>query len=134
MDVQRNSQDKPNTFRGWLFSGFGQGLCHVFMFPYNFKVWANEPNKMNVEWMGERVAEVDFSRVLKNLVLKKDDVSWGLMQHFVFLHVVVQGLFVHLSVRNFPPKKSNLEAGSQKFFHAKRSCVLIMANLLIMTC
>ncbi len=69
--------DKPDTFREWLLQSFGQGLCDTFMFPYNYKVWAYRPEKMNVEWMGERVAEVDLSRVIRNLVKKQDDVSWG---------------------------------------------------------
>jgi protoporphyrinogen oxidase len=47
------------------------------MFPYNFKVWAYDPSTMGTGWMGERVATVDLARVLRNLVLERDDVSWG---------------------------------------------------------
>jgi len=78
LDVYRTrNSDKPDTFKDWLLQSFGQGLCDTFMFPYNYKVWAYQPQKMNVEWMGERVAEVDLARVLRNLVQKKDNVSWG---------------------------------------------------------
>lgn len=68
---------KPGTFREWLLQSFGRGLCDTFMFPYNFKVWAYPPEDMDVGWMGERVARVDLSRVLHNLVEKRDDAGWG---------------------------------------------------------
>lgn len=68
---------KPSTFRDWLLQGFGSGLCDTFMFPYNFKVWAYPPEAMDVGWMGERVARVDLSRVLRNLVEQRNDVGWG---------------------------------------------------------
>jgi len=45
--------------------------------PYNFKVWAYPPEQLNHSWVGERVAVVDLARVLENLVLARDDVSWG---------------------------------------------------------
>lgn len=67
----------PAHFAEWLHRSFGRGLCDVFMYPYNFKVWAHEPHTMGTTWMGERVATVDLARVLRNLVLRRDDVSWG---------------------------------------------------------
>jgi protoporphyrinogen oxidase len=76
--------ERPATFRDWLLASFGQGLCDTFMFPYNFKVWAHDPSRLNVEWMGERVATVDLARILRNLVLKRDDVSWGPNSTFRF--------------------------------------------------
>lgn len=79
-----NGRIAPKTFKDWLEQSFGKGLCETFMFPYNFKVWAYEPEQMNVEWMGERVAKVDLARILRNLVLKKDDVSWGPNSRFRF--------------------------------------------------
>ena len=47
------------------------------MFPYNFKVWGYEPSELGTQWMGERVATVDLPRILRNLVFRKDDLSWG---------------------------------------------------------
>ncbi len=67
----------PANFAEWLHRSFGRGLCDVFMYPYNFKVWAHEPHTMGTTWMGERVATVDLARVLRNLVRRADDVSWG---------------------------------------------------------
>jgi protoporphyrinogen oxidase len=78
------SSPKPRSFREWLLAGFGAGLCDAFMFPYNHKVWAYPPETMDVGWMGERVAAVDLSRVLKNVVHQRDDVGWGPNSTFRF--------------------------------------------------
>ena len=67
----------PRAFDEWLLQSFGRGLCDTFMFPYNRKVWAYDPGKLDVGWMGERVATVDLTRVLRNLVRRTDDVAWG---------------------------------------------------------
>ncbi|MCC6991461.1 MAG: FAD-dependent oxidoreductase [Acidobacteria bacterium] len=75
---------KPRSFREWLLAGFGAGLCDTFMFPYNRKVWAYDPDTMDVGWMGERVATVDLARVLRNVVHERDDVGWGPNSTFRF--------------------------------------------------
>jgi len=69
--------DPPAHFGEWLERQFGPGLCDVFMFPYNRKVWAYPPDQMNVEWMGERVATIDLKRILRNIAFQRDEVSWG---------------------------------------------------------
>ena len=71
------SPPPPRSFREWLLASFGAGICEVFMLPYNRKVWAYDPSRLDVGWMGERVATVDVKRVLANLVQRRDDVSWG---------------------------------------------------------
>lgn len=75
---------KPNTFRAWLLASFGSGICDSFLFPYNRKVWAYDPEKLNVEWMGERVATVDVARIRENIKLQRDDVGWGPNSTFRF--------------------------------------------------
>ncbi len=67
----------PADFHEWLLGSFGQGLCDIFMTPYNRKVWAYHPSKMNVSWMGERVATVDLARVKRNIANGTDEVAWG---------------------------------------------------------
>ena len=74
----------PGTFREWLLRSFGQGICDAFLFPYNRKVWAYDPSALNVQWMGERVATVNLPRILENIALKRDDVSWGPNSTFRF--------------------------------------------------
>lgn len=79
LEIRKNGAypSGPATFADWLQRTFGRGLCDVFMYPYNTKVWAYPPERLGVGWMGERVATVDLARVLRNLVHQKDDVSWG---------------------------------------------------------
>jgi protoporphyrinogen oxidase len=85
LDVhQRNGAPPPATFHDWLLAGFGRGLCETFLFPYNRKVWAYDPARLDVGWMGERVATVDLRRVLRNVAMRRDDVGWGPNSTFRF--------------------------------------------------
>ena len=54
------------------------------MRPYNFKVWAYQPEQMNAKWVGERVSVTDLSAVLKSLVFNEDVLSWGPNRTFGF--------------------------------------------------
>jgi protoporphyrinogen oxidase len=64
-------------FEQWILATFGEGIAKHFMLPYNFKVWAHPPRLMSKQWMAERVSIVDSERVLTNVILDRDDVSWG---------------------------------------------------------
>ncbi len=75
---------RPANFGDWIDRTFGEGLAAVFMRPYNFKVWAFPPEDMQFGWVGERVAVVDLERVLENVFLERDDVSWGPNNRFRF--------------------------------------------------
>jgi UDP-galactopyranose mutase len=74
----------PAHFREWIDKSFGPGIARLFMLPYNFKVWAHPPETMSHRWIGERVSVVDLARVLENILLSKDDVSWGPNRTFAF--------------------------------------------------
>ncbi len=74
----------PTNFQDWIHQSFGPGIAAVFMEPYNFKVWAYRPETLSHEWVGERVASVDLRRILSNVVLRRDDVSWGPNNRFRF--------------------------------------------------
>jgi protoporphyrinogen oxidase len=68
------------------------------MLPYNFKVWATPPELMAFHWIGERVSVVDLERVLENLILERDDVSWGPNNTFRFpLHGGTGRIFTRLA-------------------------------------
>ncbi len=84
VEITRSPRPKPENFGEWIDATFGPGLMSVFMRPYNFKVWAFPPELMNTVWVGERVAVTDLSRVLSNLALAKDDLSWGPNNTFQF--------------------------------------------------
>lgn len=113
LDVERKRStfDKPKTFRDWLEQSFGKGLCDTFMFPYNFKVWACPPENMNIEWMGERVATVDVSKVIANVIMENDDGGWGPNSTFRYpknggTGAIWTGLYKKLPVKNFHFSKS----------------------------
>ena len=65
------------NFEELIYGVFGDGIAKYFMMPYNFKVWAHPPCMMNKEWIGERVSVVDIKRVLGNVMLDRDEVTWG---------------------------------------------------------
>lgn len=84
VDITRQPAQPPRNFHEWILATAGAGIADVFMSPYNFKVWAYPPAMMNASWVGERVAVTDLKRVLRNLVMGKDDVSWGPNNKFRF--------------------------------------------------
>lgn len=73
-----------SSFEDWLIKSFGDGIANHFLLPYNFKVWAYRPHKMNYSWIGERVSVVDIDRIDKNIAEDKDDISWGPNNTFQF--------------------------------------------------
>jgi protoporphyrinogen oxidase len=77
-------QTPPAHFREWVDRVFGPGIARLFMTPYNFKVWAHPGETMSHRWIGERVSVVDADRVIKNIILGRDDVAWGPNNTFSF--------------------------------------------------
>ncbi len=80
----RGEEAEPAHFRDWIDRVFGPGIARLFMVPYNFKVWAHPAETMSHAWIGERVCVVDAARVIKNIVLGRDDVAWGPNNTFAF--------------------------------------------------
>ncbi len=71
-------------FESWIFAQFGEGIARHFMLPYNFKVWAHPPSEMSKRWIAERVSLIDVDHLLGNVVLGRDDLSWGPNSTFKF--------------------------------------------------
>lgn len=91
---------EPTNFGQWIERVFGAGIAKHFMNPYNFKVWATPPELMQYGWIGERVSVVDLKRVLKNIILERDDISWGPNNTFKFpLHGGTGEIFRRLAAR-----------------------------------
>jgi len=80
----RGNLPPPANFREWIDRVFGPGIARLFMVPYNFKVWAHPAELLSSAWIGERVSVVDAARVIKNIVLGRDDVAWGPNNTFSF--------------------------------------------------
>jgi protoporphyrinogen oxidase len=72
------------NFDEFIEATFGRGIAELFMRPYNFKVWAYKPAKLSTGWIGERVAVPDPIRIARNIILGKDDLSWGPNNRFRF--------------------------------------------------
>ncbi len=85
IEAQTNRDHREaKNFQQFVDAVFGDGIAKHFMNPYNFKVWAHPLSMMNKEWIGERVAMIDFNRALKNLVMGQDDFGWGPNNMFKF--------------------------------------------------
>ncbi|WP_432734622.1 protoporphyrinogen/coproporphyrinogen oxidase [Maridesulfovibrio sp. FT414] len=77
-------EEPPRNFEEWIQKIFGEGIARHFMLPYNYKVWATYPEKMSFSWIGERVSVIDLRSVLKNILLERDQLSWGPNNKFRF--------------------------------------------------
>src|SRR4028118_545440 len=76
--IKAQRENKPfSNFKEWVDSVMGAGIAEHFMIPYNFKVWATPAELMNFVWIGERVSVVDTESILRNVILREDNVSWG---------------------------------------------------------
>jgi protoporphyrinogen oxidase len=82
--LQANGVSPPANFGEWVDATFGEGIARLFLRPYNFKVWAYPLEELSWKWIGDRVAIVDVERVLRNIRLGRDDVSWGPNNRFRF--------------------------------------------------
>ena len=76
--------NQAGNFRDWILATFGEGIAEAFMFPYNSKVWTTPLERMSKGWIAERVAVVDFKRLLENVLYQRDDVGWGPNSKFKF--------------------------------------------------
>lgn len=95
---------QAGNFRDWILATFGEGIADAFMFPYNRKVWTTPLERMAKSWIAERVAVLDFKRLLENVLYEKDDVSWGPNSKFKFpLHGGTGEIYRRMA-RRFPDK------------------------------
>jgi len=78
------SPDPPRNFEDFIIRTFGERIADLFMRPYNVKVWACDPAKMDAGWIADRVAVPDAIRAARNVILGRDDVSWGPNNRFRF--------------------------------------------------
>ncbi len=60
--------------------------CHA-------QVWAYPTTAMQCDWLGERVATVDATRAIKNVIEGQEDAGWG--PNAVFRYAVVDAATRH---------------------------------------
>jgi protoporphyrinogen oxidase len=92
------------NFRDWILATFGEGIADAFMFPYNSKVWTTPLEEMSKSWIADRVAVMDFKRLLENVLYERDDVSWGPNNKFKFPLYGGTGEIYRKIARHFPDK------------------------------
>lgn len=79
-----NRETDTKDFGDWLLKGFGATLCREFLFPYNEKVWAHHPKKMNYHWIAERVSYPDKDQLIGALKVSNAQHQWGPNSEFIF--------------------------------------------------
>ncbi len=109
-DSIRNQAVQPTTFADWILRSFGAGLARAFLTPYNRKVWATDPAEMSASWVGERVAQVDLKRILRNVIEARDDLGWGPNATFRFPLHGGTGRIWHAIAEQLPPDRLHLGA------------------------
>lgn len=105
VEITRTPRPQPSDFGQWIDATFGAGIAEVFLRPYNFKVWAFAPEKLNACWVGERVAVADLGRILQNLVHARDDLSWGPNKTFQFPKHGGTGAIWRACAAGLPPER-----------------------------
>jgi protoporphyrinogen oxidase len=64
------------NFEEWIQMKFGAGIAKHFMVPYNLKVWATPLTEMGFYWIAERVAVVDWRKLLETTLVPQNT-DWG---------------------------------------------------------
>lgn len=78
-----NLGTKPSNFEEWINATFGEGIAKHFMIPYNKKVWAIEPSKMDFNWIANRVPVPSIEDVLEG-ALKPPQKKYGHNSQFLY--------------------------------------------------
>mgnify|MGYP005852236885 CR=1 FL=1 len=123
--TRRAGSSRPANFGEFLEATMGPGLCRVFLRPYNFKVWAYPPEDLSTGWVGERVSVVDLARVLENILLDRDDVSWGPNNTFRFPKTGGTGAIWRECARRLPQEKLRLGTEIARVDTARRVATTI---------
>ncbi|MHB8376616.1 MAG: protoporphyrinogen/coproporphyrinogen oxidase [Dehalococcoidia bacterium] len=82
--ASRGDAADARNFGEWMLATFGEGITRLFMRPYNFKVWAHPAEMMSKDWIAERVSVVGLESALRNVILDRQDSSWGPNNSFKF--------------------------------------------------
>ncbi|HZX48057.1 MAG TPA: FAD-dependent oxidoreductase [Nitrospirota bacterium] len=72
-----HSKNSNKNFEDWISHHFGKGIAKHFMIPYNGKVWACPLEKMDYNWISERVSVIDIRKTLENIICQSEEGDWG---------------------------------------------------------
>lgn len=84
VDIQNRELGKAQNFYEFIQHNFGAGIARIFMEPYNCKVWKQQLTEMSADWIEERISPISLKRILHNIIMKKQDISWGPNNRFLF--------------------------------------------------
>jgi protoporphyrinogen oxidase len=84
LETESTPHHPPAHFAAWLAATFGDGLLHVFLQPYNEKVWAHPLHDMSCHWIAERVAVPSLDDIITQLFESKPATDWGPNSTFRF--------------------------------------------------
>jgi protoporphyrinogen oxidase len=85
IETARRRNALPHAhFGDWIDRGFGTGIARLFLRPYNFKVWAWPPERLDAAWVGERVSPIDLPRLIRHILAQTLDAGWGPNNTFRF--------------------------------------------------
>ncbi len=76
----RNSRAGPSSrisFGAWMRMAFGNGICRLFMEPYNRKVWAVPLHTMGSQWIKDRVSMPKVEDMERQIRGDGGEQKWG---------------------------------------------------------
>ena len=71
------------SFKDWMVRSFGDGICRLFMEPYNRKVWVFPLRKMGFQWIGDRVSVVQ-NNPNESIEENAGQKQWGPNSEFLY--------------------------------------------------
>ena len=83
-EASERPSEAPSTFRQWIDQFAGPGIARLFLYPYNYKVWAYPPDMLSAHWLGERVARPDIEQLSRDVSQGPSNNEWGPNRDFRF--------------------------------------------------
>ncbi len=91
-ETLKNVDKKPRDYEEWILWNFGEGIAKYLMIPYAKKIWTIHPNKMNFEWVWNRVPRLSLEELLEG-ALHDNPKLFGFNTEFFYpLHGGIEAL------------------------------------------
>ncbi len=120
----KNLNKKPKDYEEWILWNFGEGIAKYLMIPYAKKIWTVNPNKMNFDWVWNRVPRLSLEELLEG-ALHDNPKSYGFNTEFTYpIHGGIETL-AHAFLSEV--KNVNLEMEAFKVYLRKK-CVEFSNN------